>query len=398
LAFTTVTGSDGFTSLVGTTGTDAATIVSLNDKVFIGGNTGNDTVVADNATGNGNLSDWEIRMGGGDDGLVVEDNVLNSFISLDGLTLAEDGNDVFQQTGKNLINSTVLGLAGNDTISLGSVQTSVVNGNAGADNIVTQTVAGVDVKTGTASAATILGGQGVDVINVFFDGSGNNINGNRGNDFVSLSGAAQKTISGTTLFGGQGDDAVVLSNNTIDGNTLSGDLGSDTLTGAASNDILLGGQGNDLLNSAAGADTLTGGDGIDAFTTGNGDAAANMNGTDDNFATITDFVTGTGSSGEKITVQLANIGAGQSAGVTASGPVDTTSTTDLFSNLSGIKFDGTNKITTVTLTAGAKGGEFAGSYILVQNGAKGADNFDATDVVIKASTSGLDTSNIVLSL
>jgi Ca2+-binding RTX toxin-like protein len=395
LAFTTVTGSDGVTSLVGTTGTDAATIVSLNDKVFIGGDTGNDTVVANSATGNFNLNDWDIRMGGGNDGLVVIDNVLNSSISLDGLTLANDGNDVYNQSGFNLINSTVLGLGGNDTIGLGSVQNSEVNGNAGNDSIVTATAAGVAVTTGTASAATILGGQGVDVINVAFDGSGININGNIGDDFVTLTGGTQGTISATTLNGGQGNDSVVLATNTIDGNTLSGDLGSDTLTGAASNDILLGGQGNDLLNSAAGADTLTGGDGIDAFTTGNGNATTNMNGTDDNFATITDFVTGAGASGESITVNMGT--AGGVGGVVAQGAFAATSTTDLFTNLAaatgggGTAFDGTNRIQTVTLT----GGDFAGTYIMIQNTAAAAA-FSADDVVIAANISGLVAGNITL--
>jgi len=326
---------------------------------------------------------------------------------LDGLTLANDGDDVFSNANFNLINSDLRGQGGNDTISLGSVSSSTVNGNSGNDVINSLTTAGGAQAAGTTLvAATVLGGQGNDTINIVGDGSGNNINGNRGNDSVILTGSAQGTVATSTLFGGQGNDIVTLATNTIDGNTPSGDLGNDTLTGAASNDILLGGDGADLLNSTAGADTLTGGEGGDAFTTGNNGVVGgvatgiNLNGTDDNFTTITDFVTG--ATGETITVNVATAAAAASAAIDATGNVVTTSNTDLFSNLTtaATAFDGINLVQTVTLVAAANGvgAAFAGEYILVQDGAVGGATalFGANDVVIQANTTGLVAANVVI--
>ena len=66
MAFSTVVGSDGITSLVGTTGTDVAAIFTLVDDTFIGGNTGDDFVAIDlipEAVATG----YNVRMGGGDD-------------------------------------------------------------------------------------------------------------------------------------------------------------------------------------------------------------------------------------------------------------------------------------------------------------------------------------------
>jgi len=55
-------------------------------------------------------------------------------------------------------------------------------------------------------------------------------------------------------------------------------------------------------------------------------------------------------------------------------------------------------VQTVTLVAAANGvgAAFAGEYILVQNGALGADNFGTDDVVIQANTTGLVAANVAL--
>ena len=94
MAFSTVVGSDGITSLVGTTGTDVAAIFTLTENVFIGGNTGDDFVDIDLVPA-AVATDYEIRMGGGDDDLGILDPISFSDISLDGETLANDGNDKF---------------------------------------------------------------------------------------------------------------------------------------------------------------------------------------------------------------------------------------------------------------------------------------------------------------
>ena len=390
MAFTTLSGSDGITSLVGSTGVDTATLVTLNENVFVGGNTGNDTLTTLSGTGNVNSVNFTVRMGGGNDGVVLNDNLVNSTVTLDGEVLANDGNDVFNNSGTRTVNSTIRGLGGNDIIGLGSLETTSVNGNTGNDNINSSNVGGVQQNT-TLSSATVLGGQGNDIVNLQGDGSSNILNGNRGNDVVTLTGGAQGTIAVTTLFGGQGNDIVTLANNNIDGNTISGDLGNDVLTGAASNDILLGGDGADTIVSAGGADTLTGGDGVDTYTIGN-NLAVNLNGTTDNFATISDFNAG---AGETITVNTLG-GAKVGTAIKAFGNVATTSNTDLFTNLVALgNFDNTNTIATVNLTAGAAGAQFAGSYILVQN-AKAAAAFSADDVAIAADITGLVNADVIV--
>ena len=94
MAFSTVVGSDGITSLVGTTGTDVAAIFTLPEDVFIGGNTGDDVVDID-LIPTAIASNYEVRMGGGDDTFVVGDIInpstgviTDSFLSLDGEVLA----------------------------------------------------------------------------------------------------------------------------------------------------------------------------------------------------------------------------------------------------------------------------------------------------------------------
>ena len=383
MAFTTLSGSDGITSLVGTTGVDAATLVTLNENVFVGGNTGNDTLTTNSGTGSNNLSGFNVRMGGGNDGVVIGDNLLNSFISLDGTTLANDGDDVFNAdaaaagaAGNQIINSQVLGLGGNDTITIANLSNSVVNGNAGNDTI--QTAAGV-----TSSSSSIFGGQGTDTINVAFIGSTNTVNGNRGTDNITVTGT---TVAATTLFGGQGADTLTLTNVTIDGNTLSGDLGADNLTGsAAAADILLGGDGNDTLDgNGGGNDTLTGGAGIDAFTvTDNGAATSNAS------ATITDF-TGAGAAVNIDTLTVDGAIAAIRGGAVV--PTRITQATAAGANikaaLASVTGAGTvgaggafaTDVIALTYTASGAGNGFAGSYVLIDTDNSGA--FTAADTVI----------------
>ena len=99
MAFTTLSGSDGITSLVGSTGVDVSTVVTLTENVVVRGNTGNDVITTNIGTGSNNKTNWNVRMGGGNDTYTATDNILSSFISLDGETLANDGNDTFNGGG-----------------------------------------------------------------------------------------------------------------------------------------------------------------------------------------------------------------------------------------------------------------------------------------------------------
>jgi hypothetical protein len=183
LAFTTVTGSNGVTSLVGTSGIDTATIVTLASNVFIGGNTGNDVVTTALGTGGNNLSSYNVRMGGGDDTFTLGNSLLNSFISLDGQTSADDGVDTFVGGGNLIINSEVVGRGGSDVFTGLALNGSTVNGNTGDDNITLV----------SSSASFVYGGQGTDVITTTA-GAGITyssvlINGNKGSDTITLLGS-----------------------------------------------------------------------------------------------------------------------------------------------------------------------------------------------------------------
>lgn len=378
MAFTTLSGSDGITSLVGTTGVDTATLVTLNENVFVGGNTGNDTIVTASGTGSINYVNFNVRMGGGNDGIVQTGNLLNSFVSLDGETLANDGSDSFNSAGAT-INSEVVGRGGNDSFNLGNVSSSQINGNTGNDSFAN---AG-GVAEAVLSSASIFGGQGTDTITLTALGSGNVLNGNKGSDTITLT-STTGTISSTTLFGGQGADTLTLTTTTIDGNTLSGDLGADVLTGSATSaDILLGGDGADTLNgNGGGTDTLTGGAGADTFTV---TAAAGGNSA---VATITDFV-GAGAATNIDTINISS----------ALGAVATTNQDRAYATVAGSSLGasldasaaggagsfGGQRIMSLTYQASGAGNGFAGTYILVD--INGDNTFDAAnDSIITINT------------
>jgi len=228
LAFTTTVGAGG-TSLIGTSGVDT---VALNAgaviaPIFIGAQADNDIVT---------------------------------------LTAATNTATVDMGTGADIVNtnaavgtSTVRGNDGNDTINItAGLRASWFNGNAGNDNI---TVAG------TMTASSIHGGQGNDTINANgLTFNGGRINGNIGDDTISVSLSANMTGIGTnaaTINGGQGADVI----NAFGANAIvSGDDGNHVLTTFAGNDTIYGGSGQDLISGGFNADTMVGGDGVDTFT------------------------------------------------------------------------------------------------------------------------------------
>lgn len=271
------------TSLVGTTGVDTATLTTAND-VFVGGNTGNDAISLAALIS----TNYDVRMGGGNDTFTQVSRIVNSTVSLDGLTLANDGNDTFTGAGNNnaFFASDLRGMAGNDTITNLALNNSTINGNTGTDTI-----------TITAStSSSVFGGQGADTINTTGGGVGNatlmTINGNKGADTITLNGS---TFTGT-VFGGQDGDvinanAVTVALATTTGVTINGDLGADTLTGTGGVDTINGGAGADLITGGVGVDNMTGGAGADVFRIVNADAGTTAATADQ----ILDYATGTDS-------------------------------------------------------------------------------------------------------
>ncbi|WP_294389700.1 calcium-binding protein [uncultured Sphingomonas sp.] len=142
-------------------------------------------------------------------------------------------------------------------------------------------LAGNDTITATNSLAsdTLWGGDGNDAIigttstatgrnlateaDYLMGGAGNDtITGGSGNDHIY--GNAVTTTAGAV----DGDDSI----NAGAGNDyVQGNAGNDIINGEAGNDRLYGGQGNDVIDGGAGADYLQGNRGTDSLTGGLGD-------------------------------------------------------------------------------------------------------------------------------
>ncbi len=134
---------------------------------------------------------------------------------------------------------------------------------------------GADLITLPTGAVTYRGGLGNDTI--YGSADADLIYGNQGDDRI-VAGSSAGLLGRDTVFGGQGQDIVDYSNNSL-GSFIYGTLGDDTLTGGSGDDVLFGGQGQDLITAGDGRnlaygnlgdDTLIGGTGRDTLFGGQG--------------------------------------------------------------------------------------------------------------------------------
>jgi Ca2+-binding RTX toxin-like protein len=392
LAFTTVTGSNGVTSLVGTSGIDVATIVTLSSNVFVGGQGANDSVDIDLAGPTYSASNYTVNGGAGDDTINFNFSpVLNSVINGDGGT-GTAGNDTIA-FGRNVINSAVNGGSGNDVIrgfgvnDFANYSNSTVNGNAGDDTI----------RVGASSATSIYGGQDTDNIRAEGNSSAVLINGNKGADTIILGIGA---FTSGTLYGGNGNDTIsaldVTVATTAAGVFISGDLGDDTIAGSNGIDTINGvdgadsingGTGADVIDGGAGNDTIIGGAGADAIAAGVGnnllvytiltDSTLTSSTSNTGFDTISGFAASTTSApnGDRFGVATLPTGfinkTGQDSVV-----ADANLGNTLFLNLNNL---GANNVALITITGAAS---FAGNYVVIDSGTGNGFNY-LTDAVIK---------------
>ncbi len=390
MAFTTVTGSNGVTSLVGTSGVDVATIVTLSGKVFIGGQGSNDVINVNIATGNDVVTDYNVNGGSGDDSIIVLDAVLNSVINGDGGT-GIGGNDTIDFGAAIVANSAVNGGSGNDrigTVEFLSLSNSTINGNAGDDRI----------ETNSVSASFIYGGQDTDTIVLGFNAGetlvSSLVNGNKGSDTITI-GVDLASTSGSTLYGGNGNDTInasAITTNTS-GITISGDLGDDTLVGGGGIDTILGGEGSDALAGGRRGDSLTGGAGADVFgylntfdgNTNLGIVTSTVSG-NTGFDIITDFAAAapTAANGDRF-----DVSAPKAITSTLTFTSDAGAAADLAALLTaqvGANQLANNGVSLVTITAGANNAGIAGNYVIIDAGIGTAGYNAATDAVIKINT------------
>ena len=212
-------GGDANDALIGGTGNDSVTGGNGND--ILSGGLGNDTIAGNAGT--------DRLVEEGDVNFTLSNAQLRGGLGIDNISDIETA-QLTGGAGANIINAstfdgatTLIGLAGNDTITGGNSDDSIRGGD-GNDSV--------------------LGGLGNDLIN---GGNGDDsIYGGEGND--GLSGFAGNDL----LVGNAGNDSIV------------GGLGNDTLLGGAGADICLGKEGADIINGQGSTDTLAGGAGTGA--------------------------------------------------------------------------------------------------------------------------------------
>lgn len=204
----------------------------------------------------------------------VQSIVVNSGSGANFVDLSAVSNRDFTNVGG--IGITVLGAAGNDTLS-GSDFSDNIDGEAGDDLILGGSAD--DVLAGGADNDTILSGSGAD-----------SVDGGPGNDFITGN-SGRDTLLGNdgadTIFGGGGKDSIRGGNgaDVIRGNrgpdSLFGDAGDDTITGGAGKDSISGGDDADSLVGSSGSDGINAGAGADmVIGRGGADTLLGLSGND----------------------------------------------------------------------------------------------------------------------
>lgn len=300
----TLNGNAGADSLFGEAGGDTLNGDAGNDTLQ--GGAGNDGI---NGGGGDDLINYTI----GDGVDTINGGADNDRLSImgtagnDTLTVQFNGTRIINMEGGGVSNVEVVTanlLGGSDTLSYTATAAAVavsvnlstgvaagfstisgienVTGGLGADTIVGS--AGANVLAGFNGADTIDGGGGDDVIAATAGDGNDSYNGGLGIDFYSLANTtANATVNlntGTATSTQTGTDSLV----SIEG--VLGGSGQDNITGSNNADILDGGAAADTINGGAGNDTLSGG-------AGNGDV---VNGGAGNDLIIYNFGDGTDNS------------------------------------------------------------------------------------------------------
>jgi uncharacterized delta-60 repeat protein len=337
----TLIGGIGIDSLVGGLGDDVYVVDVATDVILEAVDQGTDTVnvafaaagIFNMATNAANVENGTVTSGGT---IVVSivGNALNNFLTGNGSANAltgGEGNDTldgglgvdtltggagddtyFINATTDIVNETVTGSGGNDTVNLVfagaatwsmslNVENAVVANGTGGVNITGNGLA--NQITGNSGSNVLVGGDGNDTI----AGSGgtDTVDGGLGNGDVLVLAGTQgdyvitRPTATTTVFAKSGvqvtasniefvkfDDGTYdyntvvaqigsVGNDVMNGtggdDTLDGGLGNDLVSGLAGGDSLLGGSGNDTIVGGTGADWLDGGDGNDVYVYNEGD-------------------------------------------------------------------------------------------------------------------------------
>ncbi|MGB3535397.1 MAG: calcium-binding protein [Microcoleaceae cyanobacterium] len=173
-------------------------------------------------------------------GLVVE-------IQGDGEFVGTDLSDQIFSTDD--LPKTIVGLDGDDGVSMYGSGPITFNGNAGNDSF--DGGSGSDIFYGGIGDDGGNGGEGADLL--FGDLGNDQLTGGPGDD---------------TLLGGLGNDGLSEQGTPGGDNLFFGGQGNDTINGGLGNELLSGDGGDDNLEGDGGNDTLIGGEGFDILTGG----------------------------------------------------------------------------------------------------------------------------------
>jgi hypothetical protein len=188
------------------------------------------------------------------------------------VTTGTTGADLFSVNSGAVAKTTILGLAGNDSILIAdgiSTATSLLVDAAGDKDVLT-------LSGGLLSSSTVKGGAGADNVDISLTNfNAGVVNGGGGNDSINISGAgdAGVALSAASITLGGGRDVLVLSAAAGSKTTIAAGAGADTITlglGTMSSSTVFGGGGADNITVSG-----TGGGGllINADSTENGGGA-----------------------------------------------------------------------------------------------------------------------------
>ncbi len=246
----------------GGTATDGPDLITVPDEGgFVSGGGGNDTIVggAGNDSLAGESGNDNIQGNGGDDLIFGgEDNdFLNGGAGLDTIN-GEGGNDqIFAGPGDEA-NDQFIGGDGADIIGGGAGNDLLIGGL-----FVIGTVTGAgDLPDGD----TLFGGTGEDVLILGNYEDSDNDGAVDPNEAIFVGSAGD---AGGTAFAGSGGDTVF---GTGGADVTGGGLGNDVITTGTGNDTIFGGQGTgiDIIDAGGGADDIFAGGGNDVINAGNG--------------------------------------------------------------------------------------------------------------------------------
>lgn len=228
-------GSQGQDTVIGSGGNDL--IIGGLDGDNLQGGEGNDSMLG----------------GGGDDtidGQAGEDTLFGQG-GHDSL-LGGDGNDELVWRGD---------IDGNDTLDgQNNGNIGIVRGDSGADTF----------SVGQDSDGNLTVTEGVFTA-TFINTANVRIDGNNGNDTITIGDISSAGLIALTINGGTGDDVINGSSGALVSTqlTINGGEGQDTITGTMNSEVINGDTDNDSLIGGGGNDTISGGDGDDAI---NGEA------------------------------------------------------------------------------------------------------------------------------